>query len=106
MSKYIYLYRGPAPSAHSTPEQAAERATAFGAWMDRVSGALIDVGSPFGASTALRDDGTETPAENLIGYTIVEAKDLSEAAELTDGLPFLAKHDGTCSVEIFELLPM
>jgi hypothetical protein len=106
MSKYIYLYRGPAPSAKSTPEEAAERATAFGAWMDRVGGALLDVGSPFGASTSLRDDGTETSAGDLIGYTIVEAEDLAEAAQLTDGLPFLANRDGTCSVEIFELLPM
>jgi hypothetical protein len=32
--------------------------------------------------------------------------DLAAAKALTDGLPFLSNRDGTCAVEIFELLPM
>jgi hypothetical protein len=104
MTKFIYLYRGPAPDL--MPEQHTDRTNAFGAWMKSVSAALIDVGSPFGASTSVRDDGTEGPAGDLIGYTIVEADDLSTAKALTDGLPFLSGSDGRCTVEIFELLPM
>lgn len=107
MAKYIYLYRGPAPSSDATtPEQAAERMAAFGAWMERVGAALVDVGSPFGTSTSVRDDGTEGTAGDLIGYTIVEAENLAAAKALTDGLPFLSKRDGTCAVEVFELLAM
>jgi hypothetical protein len=35
------------------------------------------------------------------------AKGSPESAKaLTHGLPFLAKADGSCTVEIFELLPM
>ncbi len=45
-------------------------------------------------------------AGDLIGYTIVEAADLGAAKAFTDGLPFLSGSDGTCAVEIFELLPM
>jgi hypothetical protein len=104
MAKFIYLYRGPAPDL--TPEQGTERTAAFGAWMERVGPALIDVGSPFGASTSVRDDGTEGPAGDLIGYTIVDADDLGAAKALTDGLPFLSGSDGRCTVEIFELLPI
>ena len=104
MAKFIYLYRGPAPDL--TPEQGAERTAAFGAWMQAVGAALIDVGSPFGASTSVHDDGSEAPAGDLIGYTIVEADDLGEAKRLTDGLPFLAGRDGRCAVEIFELVAM
>ncbi len=104
MAKFIYLYRGPATDL--TPEQGADRTAAFGAWMETVDRALIDVGSPFGASTSVRDDGTEGPAGDLIGYTIVEAEDLPAARALTDGLPFLSGRDGRCTVEIFELLPM
>lgn len=101
MAKYMYLYRGPATSmTEPTPEQAAERAAAFGAWMDKVGSALVDVGSPFGASAAVRDDG------GLLGYTIVEADDLGTARAMTAGLPFLAGSDGECTVEIYELLPM
>lgn len=107
MPKFIYLYRGPAtPMSTLTPEQGAERMAAFGAWMEKAGPALVDVGSPFGSSASVRDDGTEGTAGGLIGYTIVEADDLAAAKALTDGLPFLSNHDGTCAVEIFELLPM
>ena len=104
MAKYFYLYRGPAPDL--TPEQGAERMAAFAAWMENVGSALIDAGSPFGAGTSVRDDGTEGTAGDLIGYTIVEADDLAGAQALTHGLPFLSEGDGKCAVEIFELLPM
>lgn len=83
-----------------------ERNAAFGAWMAKVGAALVDVGSPFGSSTSVRDDGTEGTAGDLIGYTIVEADDLAAAKALTDGLPFLANSAGECAVEIFELLAM
>jgi hypothetical protein len=104
MAKFIYLYRGPQPDL--TPEQSTDRTAAFVAWMERAGAALIDVGSPFGASISARDDGTEGPAGDLIGYTIVEADDLTAARALTDGLPFLSGSDGECAVDIFELLPM
>jgi len=107
MAKFIYLYRGPAtPVSDRTPEEGAERQAAFGAWMEKVGAALVDVGSPFGTSASVRDDGTETTAGDLIGYSIVEADDLAAAKALTGGLPFLSGGDGKCAVEIFELLPM
>jgi YCII-related domain len=107
MAKFIYLYRGPAtPISDRSPEQGAERKAAFGAWMEKVGGALVDVGRPFGSSVSVRDDGTEGPAGHLIGYTIVEADDLAAARALTDGLPFLSNSAGKCAVEIFELLPL
>ena len=107
MAKFIYLYRGPAtPVPDRTAEQGAERMAAFSAWMEKAGTALIDGGSPFGASTSVRDDGTEGTAGDLIGYTIVEADDLAAAKELTNGLPFLSGRDGKCAVEIFELQSM
>jgi len=107
MPKFMYLYRGPAtPMSSLTPEQGAERMAAFGAWMEKLGTALVDVGSPFSASASVRDDGTEGDAGELVGYTIVEANDLAQATALTDGLPFLSKRDGTCTVEVFELQPM
>ena len=107
MAKFIYLYRGPAtPVSDRTPEQGAERMAAFGAWMEKVGEALVDVGAPFGTSVSVSDDGTEGTAGELIGYTIVEAADLAAAKALTDGLPFLSDRNGRCAVEIFELLSM
>jgi hypothetical protein len=107
MAKFIYLYRGPAPDMSDlTPEQVAERTAAFGAWMEKAGPALVDVGSPFGSNASVRDDGTEGTAGDLIGYTIVETDDLAAAKALTGGLPFLAGREGSCAVEIFELLPL
>jgi hypothetical protein len=107
MAKFIYLYRGPAtPMSDFTPEQGAERTAAFGAWMEKAGAALVDVGSPFGTSASVRDDGTEGTAGDLTGYTIVEAGNLAAAKALTDGLPFLSNRDGKFAVEIFELLPL
>lgn len=107
MAKFIYLYRGPATAMSGlTPEQGAARMAAFGAWMEQTGAALVDVGSPFGTSTSVRDDGTEGTAGDLIGYSIVEADDLAAAKGLTNGLPFLSGSDGKCAVEIFELLPI
>jgi len=107
MTKFIYLYRGPAtPMSDPTPEQDAERMAAFGAWMEKVGVALLDVGSPFGSNASVRDDGIEGTASDLIGYSIIEADDLAGAKALTDGLPFLSNNDGKCTVEIFELLSL
>jgi hypothetical protein len=107
MAKYLYLYRGPAtPMDAFTPEQTAEQMAAWGAWMERVGGALVDGGSPFGARTAVRDDGTEGETSDQNGYTIVEADDLAGAKRLTEGHPFLTDGKGQFAVEIFELLPM
>ena len=107
MARFMYLYRGPAtPMDGLTPEQGAQRLAAFGAWMEKAGAALVDVGSPFGPSTSLSDDGAEGLAGDLTGYTIVEVDDLAAAKALTDGLPFLSGSDGQCAVEIFELMAM
>lgn len=105
MAKFIYLYHGPALSTvHRTPEEQAERTTAFTTWISNVGTALIDAGSPFGAGTCLRDDGSETGPSDVFGYTIVEAADLAAAKKLADGLPILVDRTGRFSVDIFELL--
>jgi hypothetical protein len=104
MAKFIYLHRGQTPDL--TTEQDAERMAAFGAWIEKVGTALVDGGSPFGASASVRDDGSEGTAGELIGYSVVEAADLGAAKALTEGLPFLAGSDGSCAVEVFELVAM
>ena len=86
MSKYLYLYRGPAtPMDQFTEEQSAEQMQAWGAWMGRVGGALADGGAPFGARAAVADDGTAPTPTDLNGYTIVEAESLDAARRLLDG---------------------
>lgn len=74
--------------------------------MGRVGPALLDGGSPFGASTAVADDGFERAASDQNGYSIVEAHSLQGAKGYTEKHPFLGEGKGRFSIDIFELLPM
>jgi len=107
VSKFIYLYRGPAtPMQDMTDEQSAEQMEAWGKWITRLGSSLTDVGSPFGARTAVADDGTSPAPGDLNGYSIVEADSLDAAKALVDNHPFLTEGKGRFSVEVFELVPM
>ena len=107
MSKYLYLYRGPAtPMDQFTPEESAEQMKAWGDWMSRVGSALVDGGAPFGERAAVADDGSSPAPGELNGSTIVEADSLAAARSLLDGHPFLSEGKGRFTVEVFELVPM
>lgn len=107
MSKYIFLYRGPAtPMADITPEQGAEQMAAWTAWGETAGAALVDFGSPFGPGVAVADDGTSRETSDQNGYSIVEAETLEAAKALTDKHPFLSEGKGRFAIEVFELLPM
>ena len=107
MSKYIFLYRGPAtPVEDIPPEQGAELLAAWNAWMGRIGSAVVDGGAPFGPRAAVSDDGTSTEASDQNGYTIVEAASLDAARELLVGHPFLAEGKGRFAIDIYELMPM
>ncbi|MGH3394252.1 MAG: hypothetical protein ACRDPO_06125, partial [Streptosporangiaceae bacterium] len=72
MSKYLFLYRGPArPMDQFTPEESEEQMRAWGAWMQRCGAALTDAGAPFGTRDA--------------------AADLAAARRLTEDHPFLSE---------------
>ncbi len=107
MSKFLFLYRGPAqPMEDFTPEQSAEQMQAWGAWMGKLGPAMVDPGAPFGARAAVGDNGTSPAPSDQNGYTIVEADSLEAARAFTDGHPFLTEGKGRFAVEIFELVPM
>ena len=107
MSKYVYLYRGPAtPMEEFTPEQSAEQTRAWGEWMGRVGSGMVDGGAPFGERSAVGDDGSSPAPSDQNGYTIVEADSLDAARKLVADHPFLSESKGRFSIEIFELVPV
>src|SRR6202030_2714493 len=102
MSKFLFLYRGPAPPMEDfTPEQTAEQMQAWGAWMGKLGSALADAGAPFGARTTVSDNVSSPAASDQNGYSIVEADSLEAARAFTDGHPFLTEGKGRFTVEIF-----
>ena len=64
------------------------------------------MGTPFGPSTSLVDDGTARAALSLTGFSIVEAADLSAAQSLAEGHPNLSEGKGRYSIDIFEMMPV
>ncbi|MEN3307646.1 MAG: hypothetical protein V7603_3848 [Micromonosporaceae bacterium] len=107
MSKFLYLYRGPAtPMEDFTPEQSAEQMQAWGEWLGGVGSALVDGGAPFGARSSVADDGTSPAPGDLNGYTIVEADSLDAARALLERHPFLSEGKGRFAIEVFELVPV
>jgi len=101
MAKYLLAYKGGGGMAEDPAAREAAMA-AWGAWMGAVGPALVDMGAPFGLSSAVTPGGGSAAATaGLSGYSILTADSMEEAAELAKGCPVLAS-DGT--VEIYEAL--
>ncbi len=98
MSKFVLTYLG--GGVATTPEDREVAMAKWGQWFGELGSALVDMGNPFAASTAVAADGSRGPAGTaLTGYTIVSADSLEAAAILTKGCPIF---DGGGSVEIYE----
>jgi hypothetical protein len=115
MSQFLYIYRVNPQSrqeAMGTPERAQQSMQRWMKWMAELDakGHLKDRGQPLeNTGKVVRGqnavvDGPYTEAKDLIGgYTIVEAKDIDQAAELSQGCPILA---GGGSVEVRPVMKM
>jgi len=115
MSQFLYLYRMTTSSrqqAMGTPEQAQQSMQRWMAWLGQLeaSGHLKDRGQPLeqtgkvvrGGKTVT--DGPFTEAKDLIGgFSIIEARDINEAVELSHGCPIL---DGGGAVEVRPVMRM
>ncbi len=107
MPKFMMVYKGEATDmSEMSPEQQQEVMAKWGAWMQKVGPALADIGSPFGPSASLVDDGSTGTAASLTGYSIVEADDLTGAQALADGHPYLSEGKGDYAIDIYELMPV
>ena len=107
MARYMMIYKGQATDmSEMTPEQGAEVMAKWQAWMGQVGSALVDVGSPFGPSACVVDDGTVGVPGAASGYSIVEADSLVAAEGMTVGHPYLVEGKGDYAIDIFELMPV
>lgn len=110
MSEFVYLFRATEAEqreAMGTPERAQKSMQAWLAWIRdlEAKGHLKDPGQPLDrAGKVVRGgkkvvtDGPYVEAKDLVlGFIVVEARDLDEAVELSKGCPML---QGRGSVEI------
>jgi hypothetical protein len=110
MSEFVFLFRTNEAEQHEamgTPERAQRSMQAWLAWIRdlEAKGHLKNPGQPLDRAgrvirgkTKVITDGPYIEAKDLVlGFIIVEARDLTEAAGLAAGCPMLA---GDGSVEI------
>jgi len=116
MSQFLYLYRSTSAArqeAMGTPDKAQQNMQKWMAWMNELGakGHLKDRGQPLDQQgKVVRGhakqvvDGPYTEAKDIVGgFSIVEAKDINQAVELSRGCPIL---DGGGSVEVRPVLTM
>lgn len=95
MSEYLFLYRGADRSG--SPEQRQKRMQKWTAWMKDLTakGHMKDQGHPLErAGKVVKGkrktviDGPFAESKDLIGgYSLIEARDLEQAVELSKGCP-------------------
>jgi len=99
MSEFIYVYRG-GNREKLSPEQMQQVMQKWMAWMQGLAqkGHLKDRGHPLepegsvvGASGKTVTDGPYAEKDLVGGYSLVEARDLAEAAALAKGCPILER---------------
>lgn len=106
MAKFMMVYKGEATDMSTmTEDEVSAVMAAWGAWIQKLGPALVDVGTPFGPGTSVVDDGSKGSVVPLNGYSIVEADDMTGAQALTDNHPFLSEDTGDFAVDVYELLP-
>ncbi len=107
MPHFLFAYKGDATDMSAmTEEQIQTEMAAWGAWMQGIGEALVEMGTPFGSSASVIDDGSAGTPAPLTGYSIVQAEDISAARNLTKGHPFLREGQGNYAVDIYELMPV
>lgn len=75
------------------------------AWMNRVGGGMVDMGTPLGNSRKVTKSKTTQSDSSIVGYSILQAGNMDEVAQLLQGHPHLEWREG-CEIEIHESLPL
>jgi hypothetical protein len=113
MSEFLFLYRSTIDSRRPSPEESQKRMQAWMTWLKDLGdrGHVKNAGQPLDtAGKVVRNHGktiTDGPfaeaKDVVLGYTLIEARDLAEAAELSKGCPIL---QGDGMVEVRPVMSM
>lgn len=103
MAKFVFSYQGGA-MAETEAEQKAVM-DEWMAWFGALGAAVVDGGAPFAASKTVASDGSVSDgnAAALTGYSIIEAKNLDDAAEKAKGCPVLGSGGSVGVYEAHEM---
>ena len=96
MAKFVFVFRGGAPTS---PEEGEKMMAAWTAWLEGMGTAVLDPGAAVGASEFV---GT-ADAQPVSGYMTVDAADMEAAKTLARAYPIMGAGG---SVEVAPALDM
>jgi hypothetical protein len=113
MSEFVYLYRAPT-EAPLSPQQMQERMQRWQAWFKdlETKGHLANLGHPLersGGAVVKNPKGSVTDGpyaetkDIVVGFSVIQAKDLQQAVTLATGCPIYAQSG---MVEVRPLMKM
>jgi hypothetical protein len=108
MKKFLVLYKAPTSAfdqmKKSTPEQQKAGMDAWMAWSKKAAASIVDFGAPLGKSLRVTKEGASPVANDLGGFSILQAESKEALAEALKGHPHFMMPEGT--VEVVELMPV
>ena len=106
MAKFMAVYTGKM-GAGGRPDETtiAKGMQAWGEWMARHAGRIVETGGPLGKTKKVSAAGIADTQNSLVGYVVVEADDHEAAARMFEGHPHFSIFPGD-GVEVMPCLPI
>src|SRR5688572_21058398 len=97
MKNFVYIYH----STQTTPPT-QESLNTFGVWYATLGDNVVDGGNPIkkDSSVIVKNGHAEAANDSVIGYAIIKANSLEEAAKMVMGNPLANNADG--AVHVYE----
>jgi hypothetical protein len=106
MKKFLVLYRAPASSFElmkkATPEQQKAGMDAWMAWSKSAASSIVDMGGPLGKSLRVTKGGAADFANDLGGFSVLQAESKEALAETLKSHPHFMMPEGT--IEVVEVM--
>lgn len=109
MTKFMVLYTAPISAEEqmqqASPEQAKESMKPWMDWAEKCGEGMVSMGSPLGNGKVMTPKGATESAKNIVGYSVLQAENMTEALKMLEGHPHLGWNDA-CGIEVYEELPL
>jgi hypothetical protein len=107
--KFLVIYHAPidalAQTANVSPEEMEKGMALWKNWAKRVGKRLADLGAPLVNGKRLHPNGSSAPStRDVSGYSLLEAEDWDEVADLLSGHPHISGWHPDATIEVHETM--
>ena len=109
MKKFIVLYHAPKGWAEqmsgASQEDMKKGMEAWMQWAQACGEGLLDIGAPLSNAQTVSPKGVSQSASTVVGYSILQAKDMQSASAMLLNHPHTKMAD-SCTIEVHEVMPV